>query len=456
MPSILIFPFPILVLMISMICPLEFRYGREEMKALFTEERKLQYLLDVESALAQAHAHYGNISKKDAETISKKASLKFVKLERVKEIEKETKHDIMALVKALSEQCGKGGRAVHLGATSYDIVDTANALQLKEALKIIEKDLTELRNSLIKLANKHKSTIMLGRTHGQAALPITLGLKIIVFATEVQRHLDRLKECEKRAVVGKLSGAVGSGAGLGEKALEIQDFVMRKLGLGIEQASTQIVQRDRYIEIISLLANIATSLEKFATEIRNLQRSEIMEVAEAFGKGQIGSSTMAQKRNPITCEKICGLARIVRTFIIPCFESAIQWHERDLTNSSAERFIIPHSFILTDEILKDCIDVFDNLLVFPDRMRKNLEEHPEIMSEALTLALVKKGLPRFDAYEELRKCSLEKDFKKAVMKSKKIRSLLSQKELDELLKFENYLGASEKIILNCTKYLLAQ
>ncbi|MEW6069223.1 MAG: adenylosuccinate lyase [Candidatus Thermoplasmatota archaeon] len=439
-----------------MICPIEFRYGRKEMKQIFTEERKLQYLLEVEKALAQAHAEFGNISKKDAEIISKKASPKFVKLERVKEIEKETKHDIMALVKALAERCGSAGKVVHLGATSYDIVDTANALQLKEALKIVEKDLVELRNSLVKLANKHKTTIMLGRTHGQAALPITFGLKIIVFAMEVQRHLERLRECRKRVTVGKLSGAVGTGAAFGKIAIEIQDFVMKKLALGAERASTQIVQRDRYIEIVSLLANIATSLEKFATEVRNLQRSEIMEVAEPFGKRQVGSSTMAQKRNPITCEKICGLARIVRSFITPTFESAIQWHERDLTNSSAERFIIPHSFILIDEILKDMKGVFDGLWVFPERMKKNLEEHPEVMSEALTLALVKKGLSRLDAYEELRKCSLEKDFKKAVFTNKRIKALLSKKELNELFKFENYLGASEKIILNCTKYLRAQ
>ncbi len=424
------------------------------MKAIFTEERKLQYLLEVESALAQAHAKFGNISQKDAETISKKASLKFVKLGRVKEIEAETKHDIMAVVKALAEQCGTAGKVVHLGATSYDIVDTANALQYRDALKIIDQDLLILRNSLLKLAHKYKSTPMLGRTHGQAALPITFGLKIIVFAMEVQRHITRLDECKKRVLVGKMSGAVGTGAGLGDKALEIQNFVMNELKLSAEEASTQIVQRDRYIEIVSLLANIATSLERFATEIRNLQRSEIMEVAEAFGKRQVGSSTMAQKKNPVTCEKICGLARIIRGFLTPVFENAILWHERDLTNSSSERFIIPHTFILTDEILHDMGEVFDTLLVFPDNMRKNLERHPEIMAESIMLSLVKKGLSRQEAHELLRKCSLKAgDFRANLLTDKKITMLLSERELRNALKFENYLGSAEKIVDNCIRLL---
>lgn len=425
------------------------------MKAIFTEEHKLQYLLEVESALAQAHAKFGNISQKDAETISKKAALKFVKLGRVKEIEAETKHDIMAVVKALAEQCGNAGKVVHLGATSYDIVDTANALQYRDALKIIDRDLLILRNSLLKLAHKYKSTPMLGRTHGQAALPITFGLKIIVFAMEVQRHITRLDECKKRILVGKMSGAVGTGAGLGDKALEIQNFVMKELKLSAEEASTQIVQRDRYIEIVSLLANIATSLERFATEIRNLQRSEIMEVAEAFGKRQVGSSTMAQKKNPVTCEKICGLARIVRGFLNPVFENAILWHERDLTNSSSERFIIPHTFILTDEILHDMGEVFDTLLVFPDNMKKNLERHPEIMAESIMLSLVKKGLSRQEAHELLRKCSLKAgDFRTNLLADKKITMLLSERELRNALKFENYLGSAEKIVDNCIKHVM--
>jgi adenylosuccinate lyase len=443
------------------VCPLDFRYGRKEIKEVFGEKSKLQYLLDVEAALARAHAAVGNISKKAADEISKKASVKYVTVKRVNEIEKETRHDIMAVTKALSEACsGDAGKYVHLGATSYDIVDTANALQFAAATDLIKAQVRELRVTLVSLAKEYKNTIMAGRTHGQYSIPITFGLKIAVFAMEVDRHMERLHECKSRLLVGKMSGAVGSGAAMGKHALKIQEQVMADLKLGTEDAATQIVGRDRYIELLSVLANIASSMEKFATEIRNLQRSEIGEVSEAFeAKKQVGSSTMPHKRNPILCEQICGLARVIRSFIIPAYENAIQWHERDLCNSSSERFILPHSLIMTDWIVFQMNKVFRSLQVYPERMRENLENSKGLpMAEAVMTKLVEKGMGRGDAHELLRTCSLKsvsesKQLLSVLLENPKIIKLLKKKELEEVMNPRNYLGVSDKIVDHVVKKL---
>ncbi len=443
------------------VCPIDFRYGRKEIKEVFGEKSKLQYLLDVEAALARAHAEVGNIPKKAADEISNKASVKFVKVERVKEIEDETRHDIMAITKALSEVCsGDAGKYVHLGATSYDIVDTANALQFSEATEFIKKELKELRKSLVSLAKKHKKTIMHGRTHGQFSIPITFGLKMAVYAMEVDRHLERMHECKSRVLVGKMSGAVGTGAAMGKHVLKIQELVMQDLKLGIEEGAAQIVGRDRYIELLSTLSNIAASMEKFATEIRNLQRSEIEEVAEAFeSKKQVGSSTMPHKRNPIVSEQICGLARVVRSLIIPAYENAIQWHERDLCNSSSERFILPHSLILTDWIVYQMNNVFKNLQVNADRMLENLEKSKGLpMAEAVMTKLVERGMGRGDAHELVRKCSIkafgkDEELLTTLLEDKNISKLLSKNELEDVMNPRNYLGASDKIVDNIVKKL---
>jgi len=443
------------------VCPLDFRYGRKEIKEVFGETSKLQYLLDVEAALARAHAAVGNISKKAADEISKKASVKYVTVKRVNEIEKETRHDIMAVTKALTEICsGDAGKYVHLGATSYDIVDTANALQFAAATDLIKAQVRELRVTLVALAKEYKNTIMAGRTHGQYSIPITFGLKMAVFAMEVDRHLERLHECKSRLLVGKMSGAVGSGAAMGKHALKIQELVMADLKLGTEEASTQIVGRDRHIELLSVLANIASSMEKFATEIRNLQRSEIGEVSEAFeAKKQVGSSTMPQKRNPILCEQVCGLARVIRSFIIPAYENAIQWHERDLCNSSSERFILPHSLIMTDWIVFQTNKVFRNLQVYPERMRENLENSKGLpMAEAVMTKLVEKGMGRGDAHELVRTCSLKaasenKQLLSVLLENPKVAKLLKKKELEEVMNPRNYLGVSDKIVDHVVKKL---
>jgi adenylosuccinate lyase len=427
------------------------RYGTPDMLKIFDEETRVQKLLDVEAALALAHAGVGNISKKDAEKIAEMASTKYVKVERVKAIEKEIKHDIASLVRALSEVCGSSGAYVHLGATSYDIVDTANSLQLKDALDIIEKRLVDFKVILKKQALLHKETVMIGRTHGQHALPITLGFKFAVWGYEVNRHIERLEECKKRVLVGKVSGAVGTQAGLGEHAEQIQELVMKRLDLKAAEISTQIVQRDRYAELACIYALVASSLENFATEIRELQRPEIGELFESFeAKKQVGSSTMPHKQNPETCERVCGLARIIRSLSTPALEDMVTWHERDLTQSSAERFILPESNILLDYILNLMCNIVANLRVDSERMLQNLSlTQGRAMSESVMMALTKKSVNRQEAHEMLRKLTIQsalekKDFKQVLLEDKFISGKLGEKEIDQALNPKNYLGTAVK------------
>jgi adenylosuccinate lyase len=427
------------------------RYGTPEMLKVFEEEARVQRLLDVEAALALAHAEVGDIPRKDAEKIAAMASTKYVKVTRVKAIEKEIKHDLASLVRALSEVCGSSGAYVHLGATSYDIVDTANVLQLKDALEIVEKKLATLKSILQKQAAKYKETVMIGRTHGQHALPITLGFKFAVWGYEVSRHIERLNDCRARVLAGKLSGAVGTQASLGEHAARIQELVMKRLGIHAAEISTQIVQRDRYAELICLLAMIAASLENFATEIRELQRPEIREVFESFEKEhQVGSSTMPHKQNPETCERICGLSRIVRSLVVPALENVVTWHERDLTQSSAERFILPESCILVDYLLLLMSDIVANLRVDEKRMLRNLDlTQGRAMSEAVMMALTRKGVNRQEAHELLRKLTIKSEvekrhFREVLLEDTFVCSKLNEKEIDDALNPKNYLGTAVK------------
>ncbi len=428
-----------------LVCPLDYRYGREEIKRIFSEEAKLRYMLKVEFSLVKAWVNLGVVPENCIGEVEK--NINSVKLERVKEIESEIKHDVMAMVKALAELCDDCGKYIHLGATSNDIIDTSTALQLKEYLEYLERDLEELESTLAKLADKYRNTVMLGRTHGQAAVPVTFGLKMANFLAEILRHHERLREIKKRILVGKMMGAVGTGAAMGKNALKIQELVMKDLGLGEEESPTQLVARDRYVELISFMAGVATSLEKFGTEIRNLQRSEIGEVQEGFDvEKQVGSSTMAHKKNPITSENICGLARIIRSQLIPMHESAILWHERDLTNSSAERFIIPHTCVLLDDILVKMNQVFKNLVVNEERMLKNLREHEEVMAERMIMFLVEHGWSRQDAHEKLRKIAMKEGrFRDNLLKDEEIGELVAE-EIDEILNPLNYIGASNELI----------
>lgn len=425
------------------------RYGTTEMLRVFDEASRVQKMLSVEAALALAHADVGNIPRAAAEEIAAKASTEHVKVERIKAIEKEIKHDVAALVRALAEQCGESGGYVHLGATSYDIVDTANALQMKEAVALIEEKLLRLKALLKKNAYQHRETLMIGRTHGQHALPITLGFKFAVWGYEVNRHLHRLNECRERVLVGKMTGAVGTQASLGKHAEKIQTLVMQRLGICPAEVSTQIVQRDRYCELVSVLAMVSTSLENFATEIRELQRPEIGELAEAFEqKMQVGSSTMPHKRNPEICERICGLARVVRSLVVPALENMITWHERDLTQSSAERFVIPEACILVDYMLYLMLSVMEGLHVDTERMRRNIElTQGRAMSEAVMMALTRKGMNRQEAHELLRRLTIKSErenrhFSEILLEDPTVTSMLTVSEVEEALKPENYLGTA--------------
>jgi adenylosuccinate lyase len=427
------------------------RYGTAEMLKVFEEDTRLQKLLDVEAALALAHAEVGDMPIKDAEKIAATANTRHVKIERVKAIEKEIKHDLASLVRALSEQCGESGGYVHLGATSYDIVDTANALQLKDAMEIIETKLTCIKASLKEKASKYKATPMMGRTHGQHALPITLGFKFAVWGYEVQRHLQRLRQSRERVLVGKMSGAVGTQAGLGKHAQQIQSSVMKRLELRPAEISTQIVQRDRYAELICDFAMIVSSMENFATEIRELSRPEIAEMFESFeAEKQVGSSTMPHKRNPEICERICGLARIVRSLTVPALEDITTWHERDLTQSSAERFLLPEACILTDYLLCLMNAIIVNLRVDEKRMLQNIDlTQGRCMSESVMMALAHKGINRQEAHEMLRKLTIiseadHKQFREVLLSDPLVQKTLTCGEIDEALNPKNYLGTAIK------------
>lgn len=438
----------------DLVCPLDFRYGRREMKAIWTEEARLRYLLRVEAALAAAHAQTGTIPKDAAKRLGKVAGSGKVTPERVKQIEAEIKHDLMAVVKAMTEVAGKqDGKYIHLGATSYDIIDTANALQFRDAIGHVRAGLRKLRDALLRQADAHRHTTMLGRTHGQAAVPITFGLKMAVYASEVGRHLERLTEVEARVAVGMMSGATGSMAAFRGKGIEVQAAVCKVLDLKPVTASTQIIQRDRYIELFSLLANIATSLEKFSTEVRTLQRTEIGEVAEGFdAKKQVGSSTMPHKQNPITSEQVSGLARLVRSMVLPVWENAVQWNERDLANSAPERFLHPHAFILIDHILHQMAKVFGELRVFPDRMLVNMERAQGLMmAESVMIALTEKGMGRQEAHEVAREAAMHTiakggHYRDALAANKTVGKMLGKKGIADAVDPSKYVGPVDRII----------
>jgi adenylosuccinate lyase len=400
----------------------------------------------------------GRVSDEDLAKITSISKPDIVTADRVDEIEAETRHDIMALTKAMAEQAGPAGWCIHLGATSNDIVDTAVGLQIKDSLAIHRDILRTLIRTLADIAIRERDTVMLGRTHGQAAVPITFGLKIAVFVDEFGRHFDRLFEIEERVCVGKFLGAVGTGAAQGEGAMKLQSLILQELGLEVPVATTQVVGRDRYIEWMSWMANVATSVEKLLQEIRNLQRTEIAEVAEAFdGAKQVGSSTMAHKRNPIMAENACGLARIIRSFIIPSYENALLWHERDLANSSAERFTLSHSAILLDDILAKCNRVMSNCVVDAQRMKANMDsQNGLILAEKVMMELVDSGLSRDDSHELLRSASMiaisEKTHLRKVLEGiSEISDRFDSAQLEAMFDPANHLGVTGLIIDNAVQ-----
>ncbi len=435
------------------VCPLDHRYGQKEMKDLMSHAARVTRCLEVEASLARAHAHFGNIPQDAADEISGKASLKFVSLDRVNEIESEIRHDVMAIVHAFSEICDlDAGKYIHLGATSYDIVDTALAMQMRDGLDLLDTRIKGLVDALSDKAMRYCNTVMVGRTHGQYAIPITMGLKMAVWLAELHRHRVRLDEMRPRLLVGKMSGAVGTGAALGDKAFDIEEYVMNDLDLGAEEAATQIVQRDRMIELLSALANLSVTIEKMATEIRTLQRPEIGELQEPFdAKKQVGSSTMSHKRNPIVCENITGLARTLRGFLIPEFENGVQWNERDLSNSSSERFILPHMMILADDIVHKMTGIMKGLIVNEEKIAENLKKAGDvIMAESVIMSLCTKGMGRQEAHEATRKAAMlhyqGQPYIEALIQDKSISSLLSVDEIRTCLDPSGYTGvASERV-----------
>ena len=435
------------------VSPLDYRYGRDEAKHIWSREGRHTRQLEVERALVWAHCQLGRVSVEDYDKVADIADPGIVTADRVDEIEAETKHDIMALTKAMAEAAGDAGWCIHLGATSNDIVDSAVALQIKDSIVMQRDALKQLMGTMCDIAERERDTVMLGRTHGQAAVPITFGLKVAVWVDEFSRHLERLGELASRATTGKFLGAVGTGAAQGDQAFELQSLIMGELGLGTPVATTQVVGRDRYIEWVGWMANVATSVEKVLQEVRNLQRTEIAEVAEAFDTDkQVGSSTMAHKRNPITSENACGLARIVRSMIVPSYENALLWHERDLANSSAERFTLSHSMILLDDILAKTDRVLSNLVIDSNRMRANIDSQKGlVMAEKVMLALVDRGVARDEAHEMLREASMVAlsggDTLEAVCaKDSGISGIFDSAELSELFRPEGHLGHSGRIV----------
>ncbi len=429
--------------------PIEFRYFSPEMRDIFTEEAKLQGWLNVEAALARAHARLGHIPASAAKEISERATIEIVRPDRVKEIEDEIHHDLMAMVRAFTEACSEdAGKYIHLGATSYDIEDTALASQLLSAIGIIEKLLLKVRNTLLDIAGRTRELVCVGRTHGQHAVPTTYGLKFAVFACEFQRHIERLRQARPRVAVGKMTGAVGTQAGFGSDARELQRLIMADLGLEPVKASNQVIQRDRHAEAVFCLALIAASAEKIAKEIRNLQRTEIAEVFESFHKKQVGSSTMPQKRNPHKSERICSLSRIVRSAVAPAMENIALEHERDLTNSAAERVIFPESFMLTDYLLRQLDEVLSGLDIREDRILANLGlTGGLIMSERVMVSLVDRGMGRQEAHETLRLAAGEtlktgRPYKDVLMGLPGVSSLMKEDELDAALDPRRYIGTA--------------
>ena len=436
--------------------PIEYRYGTEEMRNIWETDNKLQKMLEVEAALAEAEALLGMIPKDAAAEIKSKASVKFVTSKRVSEIEAETNHDIVSIVKALAEVCeNDAGEYVHFGATSNDIIDTSQSLLFKESIKILKGRLTELTKTVLDLAGKNKNNVCIGRTHGQHALPTTYGMKFALWADELHRQLNRLDECSGRLCVGMMTGAVGTAAALGKEGLAVHKKVSQILGLKPVLISNQIVQRDAHAEFLMDLANIASTLEKMALEIRNLQRTEINEVGESFDpRKQVGSSTMPHKMNPITAERICGISRVIRAYVAPALQNNPLWHERDLTNSSCERIIIPESCMLTDYIIKLSLKLFKNLIFKPENIERNLNlSNGLIMAERVMAELTRKGVGRQTAYALVRVCSMDAyekglGLKEVISSSKEITKYLSEDEIEKIMDPHTYIGSAVQIVEN--------
>ncbi|HTX61734.1 MAG TPA: adenylosuccinate lyase [Methanobacterium sp.] len=436
--------------------PIEFRYGTEEMRKVWDNQNKLQKMLEIEAALAEAETSLGLIPEDAAVEIKSKASIEFVTPERVAEIERETNHDIASIVKALAEACeGDAGEYVHFGATSNDIIDSSQSLLFKESISILRVKLVKLSKKILELARENIKHVCIGRTHGQHALPTTYGMKFALWADELHRQIMRLDEVEGRLCVGMMTGAVGTTAALGTDGLMVHQKFSEILGLKPVLISNQVLQRDNHAEFIMHLANIASTLDKMALEVRNLQRTEIKEIGESFDPAkQVGSSTMPHKMNPITAERICGISRVIRSHTIPALENNPLWHERDLTNSSCERIIFPESCLLTDYILVLSLKLFDNLVFHDENIERNLNiTHGLIMAERVMAELTRRGAGRQTAYALVRNCSVNANQKGVALEElisadAEIRKYLSLEDIKEIMDPHTYLGSAVNIVEN--------
>lgn len=415
------------------------RYTRPEMGQIWTEENKYQAWLEVEILSCEAWAKLGVIPEEDVKQIRKNAE---IHVNRIYEIEQETRHDVVAFTRAVAETLGPESKWVHYGLTSTDVVDTALSYLLKQANEILLKDLDRLIEVLKEKAKEHKYTVMMGRTHGVHAEPTTFGLKMALWLEEMKRNRERFVQAMETVRVGKISGAVGTYANIDPF---VEKYVCEKLGLKPSPISTQTLQRDRHAQYVSTLALIATSLEKFATEIRGLQKSETREVEEPFRKGQKGSSAMPHKRNPIGCENISGLARVVRGHMVSAYENVSLWHERDISHSSVERVILPDSTILLNYMLNRFTNIVRDLTVFPENMKRNMERtFGLIYSQRVLLSLINKGLKREEAYDRVQRLAMQaweeqRPFRPLVEADEQITQTLSPREIEDCFDYHYHL-----------------
>lgn len=407
------------------------RYTREEMGNIWSDENKYKAWLEVEILACEAWAELGVIPKEDVKKIRANASFS---VERILEIEKDTRHDVVAFTRAVSETLGPERKWIHYGLTSTDVVDTALSYLIKQANDILQADIKRLIDVLRKRAIEHKHTVMIGRTHGVHAEPTTFGLKLALWYEEMKRNLERFNEVANRIEYGKISGAVGTYANIDPF---VEKYVCEKLGLTPAPLSTQTLQRDRHAEYMATLALIATSIEKFATEIRGLQKTEVREVEEFFRAGQTGSSAMPHKRNPIASENLSGMARVIRGYMVTAYENVSLWHERDISHSSTERIILPDATIALNYMLNRFTNVLKNLTVYPENMQRNIDRtHGVIFSQRVLLALIEKGMSREDAYDHvvqplaMQAWEEERPFKQLVEKHELVREHLTEEEIE--------------------------
>lgn len=421
------------------------RYSREEMTNIWSEQNRFEAWLEVEILACEAWSKLGYIPEEDVKLIRENAK---VDVDRAKEIEQETRHDVVAFTRQVSETLGEERKWVHYGLTSTDVVDTALSYVVKQANEIIEKDLERFLEVLKNKAIEHKTTLMMGRTHGVHAEPTTFGIKMALWYTEMKRNLERFKRVREEIEVGKMSGAVGTFANIPP---EIEEYVCKELGLDCAPVSTQTLQRDRHAYYIATLGLIATSIEKFAVEVRGLQKTETREVEEAFAKGQKGSSAMPHKRNPIGSENVTGLARVIRGYITTAYENVPLWHERDISHSSAERIMLPDVTIALDYALNRFTNIIDRLTVYPENMKKNIDKtFGLIYSQRVMLTLINKGMVREEAYDIVQPKAMESwetqtPFRTLVEQDDRITELLDAKELDECFDENHHLNQVDTI-----------